>query len=229
MPTDKKSRLPVLLKDVEVTYKKPERRNDLVNTDKYDAVDDVAITHTKLGTNGVAYVSEEAFPKLFQLSKSKAAYVYENQIPADAKIDFDSYAHSSAVVGLLDKKAQETPNADTQALLQYSRDLLVNISDSSQAQDLRRKRDTHISRELPKLRQIRQNGFNVNCDELTGEPLRSGAAFHHVNPKEIHTDPKDVLNPEKGRILNKESHTEVHKENINDEAQFEAYKKSKNK
>jgi hypothetical protein len=222
---DNKSRLPVLLKDVDKSYEKPERRNDLVPAKKYDAIDDVAGTNIKLGTNGVAYVCEDAMPELFQLTKAKATYVYENQLPENEKRNFGSksYIHSSTVVGLLDKKAQEVRTADNQALLQYARDSILNISDSSQAQDLRRKCDTHTTRELPKLR----NARNIDFDELRGEPLRPGAAFHHVNPREIHTNPEDALNPEKGRNLNIESHKEVHKKNINDEDQFEAYKLEK--
>ena len=125
------SRLPVILKDVKNEYTKPEKRNDFVPEEKYNVIDEAASTHVKLGTNGVAYVSEEAIPELFQLSKAKAAYVYENQIPDADKRNFGekSYAHSAAVVGLLDKKAQEVRNSDTQALLQYSRDSLINISD----------------------------------------------------------------------------------------------------
>lgn len=225
MPSDSdenKSRLPVILKNVDKNYIKPEKRNDLVPSERYDAIDAVAATFIKLGTNGVAYVSEEAMPKLFQLTKSKAAYVYENQVPEADKRNFgeQSYAHSAAIVGLLDKKAQEVRNADTQALLQYSRDSLLNISDSSQAQDLRRKCDTLTVRELPKLRKAR----GVEHDELNGEPLRPGAAFHHTNPKEIHTNPEDVLNPSKGRNLNLETHQEVHRMDLNDENQFEIYK-----
>lgn len=222
---DKKSRLPVSLKDIDKNYKKPERRNELVPEKKYDAIDNIAGIGVKLGTNGVAYVQEDAFPELFQLSKAKAAYVFENQLPENGKRNFDgrNFVHSSDVVGLLDKKAQEVRNADNQALLQYSRDSLLNISDSPQAQDLRRQCDTYTARELPKLRGAR--GGDV--DELSGEKLQSGAAFHHVNPREIHTDPEDALNPEKGRILNEDSHKEVHRVGINDERQFEAYKTKK--
>ena len=220
-----KSRLPVLLKDVDKTYRAPERRNDLVPRKKYDALDKTVVSEVKLGTNGVAYVGEDAIPALFQLTPAKAAYIFENQLPSEGKRNFNgkNYAHSADVVGLLDKKAQEVRNADTQALLQYSRDSLLNISDSAQAQDLRRKCDTLTARELPKLRKARGG----EIDELSGKALGPGAAFHHVNPKEIHTDPEGALNPDKGRNLNTDSHKEVHRQGLNDEAQFEAYKAKK--
>lgn len=176
----------------------------------------------KLGTNGVTYVDEDAFSTIFQTTKPKAAYIFENQIPDNDKrvIDGKSYAHSSAVVGLADKKSQEVRDAEKQALLQYSRDSLINISDSPQAQDMRRKVDSFTAKTLPKLREYR----GINVDEVTGEPRKKGFAFHHVKPKEIHTDPEDVLDPEKGRNLNQETHNDVHRNNINDEKQFEQYK-----
>ncbi|OZY85886.1 hypothetical protein CBP51_02285 [Cellvibrio mixtus] len=224
--SETKSKLLVILKDVDPNYKNPERRNELVKPEKYDSIDQVAIDSIRIGTNGVAYVPESAFSGLFQLSKAKAAYVYENQIRDDEKRSSGgvNYAHSSAVVGLLDKKAQEVRSSDTQALLQYARDTIINISDSTQAQDLRRKCDTLTARVLPTLR--RERGVTVDeLDDVT--PLGPCAAFHHTNPKEIHTDPEDVVNPDKGRNLNKDSHTEVHREQINDEQQFEQYKKAR--
>ena len=175
----------------------------------------------KLGTNGVVYVSEDSFPTIFQTTKPKAAYIFENQIPDSDKRNFNgkSYAHSSSVVGLADKKSQEVRDAEKQALLQYARDSLINVSDSPEAQDMRRKVDSFTNKELPKLREAR----GINVDEVTGEPRKKGFAFHHLNPKELHTDPEDVLDPNKGRNLNHETHIDVHKNNINDENQFAKY------
>lgn len=215
------SKLPVVLKPVDFDYQKPERRNELTEPKKYDKIDSQIGELVKLGTNGVTYVDEDAFPTIFQTTGPKAAFIFENQIPDADKRNFDgkSYAHSSAVVGLADKKAQEVRDAEKQALLQYSRDSLINVSDSPEAQDMRRKVDSFTSKNLPKLRDER----GVNTDEVTGEERKKGFAFHHVNPKELHTDPEDVLDPTKGRNLNPETHADVHRKNINNEEQFEQY------
>ncbi|EOA9037952.1 hypothetical protein [Vibrio owensii] len=220
------SKLPVTLKPVDFEYKKPVRRNELVEPKKYDKIDSNVGEFVKLGTNGVVYVDEEDFSNGFQTTKPKGAYIFENQIPDSAKKSFDgkNYAHSSAVVGLADKKSQEVRDSEKQALLQYYRDSLLNVSDSAEAQDMRRKVDSFTKKELPKLR----NDRGVNVDEVTGEDKQKGFAFHHVNPKELHTDPEDVLDPTKGRNLNPKTHADVHRNNVNDEAQFEEYK-AKNK
>ncbi|XVN13449.1 hypothetical protein QZH47_17595 [Pseudomonas corrugata] len=124
-------------------------------------------------------------------------------------------------MGLADKKAQETRDAGKQALFQYARDSLITISDSPQAQEARRQLDAFSAKTLPTLR----NERNILVDEVTGEAAQKGFAFHHVNPKELHTDPEDSLDPTKGRNLNQETHADVHRKNINSEEQFEAYKK----
>lgn len=216
------SQLPVRFESVKPDYERPDRRNALVPDKKYDTIDDTVLEHVRIGTNGVTYVPEAAFPKLLGVNARDAAYIFDNQIPDAEKREYGSasFAHSAAVVGLLDKKAQETRKADNQALLQYSRDSLINVSDSDQAESIRRRCDTYTERQRPKLSAYR--GGSV--DELTGEPLRKNAAFHHVNPVSIHTDPEDALNPSKGRMLNRESHVEVHKQGLNDETMFEEYK-----
>lgn len=220
------SNLPVTLKDVDKNYKKPEKRNDLVPDEKYDKVDENVGGLVKLATNGVTYVSEDAFPTLFQTTKPKAGYIFENQIEDKDKrnIDGTDYVHSSAVVGLLDKKSQEVRDAEKQAVLQYGRDSLINVSDSDQAQNMRRQVDSFTSKTLPKLR----NQRGVKHDEVTGESPKKGFAFHHSNPKELHTDPEDVVDPSKGINVNPENHSDIHRNNVNDESLLEEYIKERN-
>ena len=215
------SKLPVSLKAIDATYKKPERRNELVPNEKYGKIDDSVGKRAKLGTNGVVYVAANAFPALFQTTAPKAEYIFDNQIPEKDKKSFDGedYAHSSSVVGLLDKKSQEVRDAEKQAILQYGRDSLINISDSPQAQDMRRKVDTFTQKALPNLREDR----GVDHDEVTGEPAQKGFSFHHSNPKELHTDPEDVLNPSKGINVNQNTHFDIHRNNVNDETKLNEF------
>lgn len=229
MPNDEKpqgSNLPVTLKDVDKNYKKPEKRNTLVSDEKYQSIDENVGELVKLGTNGVTYVSEAAFPTLFQTTTSKAGYIFENQIDDKDKRNVDGidYAHSSAVVGLLDKKSQEVRDAEKQAVLQYGRDSLINVSDSDHAQNIRRQVDSFTNKILPKLRKQR----GVEYDEVTGEPPEKGFAFHHSNPKELHTDPEDVVDPSKGINVNPKNHADIHRNNVNDESQLAEYIKERN-
>ena len=99
---------------------------------------------------------------------------------------------------------QEAEDAD---LDRYTRDSLIRIGDSDQAEAIRRKLDTHTSKELPKLKKQR----GIKNDEITGEPLGKNAAFHHSNEKELFTDPVDVLDENKGINVNNDTYKEIHK------------------
>ena len=91
----------------------------------------------------------------------------------------------------------------------YTRDSLIRIGDSDQAEAVRRKLDTHTSKELPKLKKQR----GIKNDEITGEPLGKNVAFHHSNEKEFFTEPVDVLDENKGINVNNDTHKEIHKQN----------------
>ena len=51
-------------------------------------------------------------------------------------------------------------------------------------------------------------------DEIIGEILGKNSAFHHLNEKELFTDPVDVLDENKGINVNADTHKEIHKQNI---------------
>ena len=55
-------------------------------------------------------------------------------------------------MGLLDKRSHETRDAEDADLDRYTRDSLIRIGDSDQAETVRRKLDTHTSKELPKIK-----------------------------------------------------------------------------
>lgn len=65
----------------------------------------------------------------------------------------------------------------------------------------------------------KQRGSEV--DEITGEPLRKGSAFHHEYEKELYTDPVFVLDETKGRNVNRSTHKEIHKRNIRTSEELE--------
>lgn len=117
---------------------------------------------------------------------------------------------SSCVVGELDKRSHESRDAEDADLDRYTRDSLISIGDSDQAEAIRRKLDTHTKKELQKLKKQR----GVTVDEITGEPLTKESAFHHEDEKELYTDPVAVLDETKGKNVNKSTHKEIHKRNI---------------
>ena len=217
-------KLPVTLKDVPVgSYKKPEQKNELVDDSQYESVDSAVESGVKIGTNGVEYVDEEKASKFLQENKGDAQYIIDTLILDRHKrsIAGKNLIHSSAMVGLLDERAQETRSASKQALQQYARDSLLNVGDSDLAQKIRRDLDDFNSKEQKKLRTSRDS----EVDEVTGDPLEKGYAFHHKNQKSLHTDPEQALDPEAGVLVNDSTHKEIHKRKLRDENALEEYKR----
>lgn len=159
---------------------------------------------------------------IFNTDLKRAQYIYYNFLDDDSKrcINGTNAVKLSCVVGELDKRSHESRDAEDADLDRYTRDSLIAIGDSDQAEAIRRKVDTHMNKELPKLK--KQRGADV--DEITGEPLEKNSAFHHENEKELYTDPVAVLDEKKGKNVNSATHKEIHKRNIRTGSELEKQK-----
>lgn len=175
-----------------------------------------------MATDGKVYVGEPAIPKLYSCSKADGQYIFENKLSDKEKrnIAGKDYINSSAVVGDLDKRAQETRKPSIAAKARYGRDSLINIGDSTKAEKLRRDFDEFSDKEMKKLREERKS----DVDEITGEILENGGEFHHHNKKSIYTDPEKAIDPNEGIVVNKSTHKEIHRRNIVDKDQLESQK-----
>jgi hypothetical protein len=221
-------KLPIVLKDIDATtYKKPERKNELIDDEVYDKIDENIIKGVKIATNGVVYIEEDKVDKLLGENKSDSQYIVDNKIDKKYKrnIGGTDLIHSSALVGLLDERSQELRSTSKQTKQQYSRDSLTNISDSDQAQAIRRNLDDYTTKEQKKLRKSRES----EIDEITGEELEKGYAFHHKNQKSLHTDPEKAVDSDEGILVNDSTHKDIHLKKIRDEKALEEYKKEVNK
>ena len=193
-------------------YEKPERSNKNIPDAKYDKVDKTCQEEVFLSNDGNPYVPQESMNIIFNTTKKRGQFIYDNQLDDEDKrtINGVNAIKSSSVVSLLDKRSHESRDAEDADLDRYTRDSLIRIGDSVQAEAVRRKLDTHTSKELPKLKKQR----GVKNDEITGEPLCKNSAFHHLDEKELFTDPVDVLDEKKGINVNFDTHKEIHKQNI---------------
>lgn len=217
-------KLPIILKDIAAgSYQKPERKNELVDDAQYEKIDKAVETGVKIGTNGVGYVDEGVVSKLLQENAGDTQYIIDTFISDRLKrsIGGENFIHGSAMVGLLDERAQEARSASKQAKQQYARDSLINVNDSDGSQKIRRDLDDFNSKNQKKLRKSR----NSEVDEITGEPLTSGYAFHHKNQKSLYTDPEQALDPEAGVLVNDSTHKEIHRLKLRDEKALEEYKR----
>lgn len=203
-------------------YKEPKRTNPLVPQKQYDAIKRTCKKHVVYGTDGKVYIEQPAISKFYSCSKADGEYIFENKLSDKEKrnIGGKDYINSSAVVGDLDKRAQETRKPSIAAKVRYSRDSLISIGDSAKAEKLRRDFDEFSEKEMKKLREERKS----NVDEITGDVLENGGEFHHYNKKSIYTDPEKAIDPNEGVVVNINTHKEIHRRNIVDKNQLENQK-----
>lgn len=206
------------------SYEKPERSNKNIPEKKYNKVDQTCQEKVFLSNDGNVYVPKDSMNIIFNTTKQKGRFIYDNQLDDEDKrtINGTDAIKSSDVIGLLDKRSHETRDAEDADLDRYTRDSLIRIGDSDQAEAIRRKLDTHTSKELPKLKKQR----GTSNDEITGEPLRKNSAFHHTNEKELYTDPMDVLDENKGININLDTHQEIHRQKIRTNSELEEQKRN---
>ena len=204
------------------TYIKPERTNLNVPDKKYDKVDHVCEKEVFISNDGNVYVPETAMSSLFNTDKHRGKFLFDNRLSEENKRNISGInaVKSSGVVGLLDEKSHETRDAEDAAIYRYSRDALIGIGDSDQAEAERRKLDAYTKKELPKLKKQR----GVAYDEVTGEPLEKSAAFHHEYEKEVFTDPIEILDENKGINVNLDTHKEIHRRKIRTKEELEVQK-----
>lgn len=194
------------------SYEKPKRNNKNIPDVKYDKVDQICQEEVFLSNDGNVYVPQDSMNIIFNTTKKRGQFIYDNQLDDEDKrtINGVNAIKSSGVVGLLDKRSHETRDAEDADMDRYTRDSLIGIGDSDQAEAIRRKLDTNTSKELLKLKKQR----GTMNDEIIGETLGKNSAFHHLNEKELFTDPVDVLDENKGINVNADTHKEIHKQNI---------------
>jgi len=220
-------KLPIFLQDIDAsTYTKPERKNELIDDEIYDKIDENIVKGVKIATNGIVYVEEDKVDKLLGENKSDSQYIIDNKIDKKYKrnVGGKDLIHSSALVGLLDERSQELRSASKQTRQQYSRDSLTNIADSDKAQAIRRNLDDYTTKEQKKLRKSRDS----KVDEITGETLEKGYSFHHKNQKSLHTDPEKAVDSNEGILVNDSTHKDIHYKKIRDEKALEEYRKEVN-
>ena len=96
----------------------------------------------------------------------------------------------------------------------------ISKSSKGDFEDFAKKKEKNLGK-------TRKKENNISSDEVTGEPLEGNGDFHHKNKKTIYTDPVQRLNPNKGILVNKQTHRDIHKNNINNEEDLNKYIKER--
>ena len=209
----------------DINYEKPEYPNSLVDEAEYIKIDNTLSNAVALTNAGTTLVREEALPDLLAENRKDTRYIVDNKIPDSQKIIINSerYIKSGAVLSETHTRSEEHPDAEKRAKNSYVSQSLVNISKSVETKAQKSDYEGIAKKEEKKLGKIRKRKYNINNDEITGEPLKGNGDFHHVNKKTLYPDPVQRLNPDKGKLVNRKTHMDIHKNNINDEKALANY------
>lgn len=222
---DEKFELSVVKMAKDINYEKPNYPNNLVDESEYIKIDNTLSNAVALTNAGTTLVREEVLPDLLAENKKDTRYIVDNKIPDSQKLTINSerYIKSGAVLSETHTRSEEHPDAAKRAKNSYVSQSLVNISKSAETKAQKGDYEDFAKKEEKKLGKTRKRKNNINNDEITGDPLKGNGDFHHANKKTLYPDPVQRLDPDKGIVVNSETHIDIHKNNINDEKELANY------
>ena len=229
--SNKRFELSIVKMAKEISYKKPKYPNNLVDESEYKKIDQTISDAVALTNAGTTLVKEEALSTLFSETKKDTRFIVDNKISDSDKqvVNNEKYIKSSAVIKETHERSEQHRDATKRAINSYAIQSLVNISNSAETKSQKGDFEDYARKEEKKLCQIRKKENNISTDEITGEPLKGSGDFHHKNKKTIFTDPVQRLDPDKGMVINSETHIDIHQNNINDENALNDYIEKKHK
>lgn len=222
---DNKFELSVVKMAKDINYEKPRYPNNLVDESEYNKIDTTLSNAVALTNAGTTLVREDALPDLFAENKKDTRYIVDNKISDSQKLTINSekYIKSGAVLNETHTRSEEHSDATKRAKNSYVSQSLVNISKSAETKVQKGDYEDFAKKEEKKLGKTRKRKNNISNDEITGAPLEGSGDFHHANKKTIYPDPVQRLDPDKGIVINSETHIDIHKNNINDEKELADY------
>lgn len=225
MSKDKEFQLSIVKMAKDITYEKPKHPNNLVKEEEYDKIDTAIANSVALTNAGTTLVSEDALPELLAESKKDTRFIVDNEISDSAKMSINGvkYIKSGAVIEKAHTRSEEHPDAMKRAKNSYSEQSLVNISKSESVKAQKGDFEDYAKKIEKNLGKRRKKENDISSDEVTGEPLEGNGDFHHKNKKTIYTDPVQRLNTDGGILVNKETHKDIHKNNVNNEEALNKY------
>lgn len=228
---DNKFELNVVKMVKDINYEKPSYPNNFIDEVEYKKIDDTLSNAVALTNAGTTIVREDALPNLFVENKKDTRYIVDNKISDSEKLTINSekYIKSGAVLSETHTRSEEHPDATKRAKNSYVSQSLVNISKSAETKAQKGDYEDFAKKEEKKLGKTRKRKNNISKDEVTGEPLEGGGDFHHANKKTLYPDPVQRLNPDKGIVIKRKTHIDIHKKNINNEKELTDYIKKQHK
>lgn len=170
---------------------------------------------------GRVWVQSESVHTLLRTSQSNAKYLIAG-VPDQDKSRYNNklLIRGTAICQLLDFNIQNARSLQRENYIRYSELFYKAIRDCSKARELRAEFYEHLNRIISRLKQERINNLGISYDELTGDNLNlQTCEFSHIRSVSLYPELAGLF--ENGLIVNKEIHSIITQNSINDESELE--------
>jgi len=166
---------------------------------------------------GRVWIISDKIHVLLRTSKENAKYIVGGISDNNKYRDGDIlYIRGSEIYKILDETLQNARSFRRENYIRFSELFYRAIRDSDRGCLLRTAFYEHLNRTIGSLKQKRIKVFALQYDELTGEILEyQSCEFSHI--RSVSLFPQFASLIENGLIVNKKTHEEITRYNINDE------------
>ena len=166
---------------------------------------------------GQVWFQSEKLHSILRTTKINAKF-HIDRISDEYKLYFNNevYILGYEIIRILDKSIQNEASGKREIYLKFSEAIYKSIRDTPEAQLLRTRYQIMLKDERKKLKNSRIRRYKIKKDELTDKSLiKYSAEFSHIRSFAIFKDISDDI--ENGLIVNKDTHSIITEEGINDE------------
>jgi len=174
--------------------------------------------------DGRAFINKKSIRHLLTTDSKAVTRIY-NDLDNKDKLEngLEKYISVEATQKELSKKIQEPIDTNKKDKLRYNEKAVIVLRDAPELEKKREQLESHIRKELPKVKAKKRKAENIDC--ITKEPL-SSPVVHHI--ERIADNPRKALDEDNLAVMNKDTHTKIHKEDADTKEGFEQFKKKYN-
>lgn len=215
-----KNIIPYDFEKVSGAYKQPVSEDRYLHENTKVAIRNAWDTCSVLDNFGRVWVKSSCVHVLLRTSIANANYLIGGIDNYDKYRDgMQLYIRGTAICYLLDFNIQNARSLQRENYIRFSELFYKAIRDSSRAREIRAEFYEHLNRILGRLKINRISRFGIQYDELTNEPLiLQTCEFSHI--RSVSQFPELAGLVENGLIVNKTTHNEITRNNINDEIEL---------
>ncbi len=172
---------------------------------------------SKIDYRGWVWVKKDRLHSILRTTKKNIDFIFM-QIPDESKATFgnETYVRGYEVLKLIAKSLEENGAGTKGVYLETSKKYYDSIATCDKAKLLRLEYDHQLKAQRKLLKKKRIKAYNIKNDELTQEPLKTRTSeFSHIRSVAMYNFMSDSI--DNGLIVNKETHTLITAQGVNDE------------